>query len=187
MKNFNEIKIHFLNNFKELMKNRVFFQNFNFVGLQYQVQAITIQEFSSYFFKFYYYLKKSKKEIKKIHINRTKPSDFLSKIPKKNANKSVFPDMGSYNPMPLNHNTFAKILLENSSKKTKNSSNFSFGKGERFVQKERKSKSFSVPGPGFYNVLYEWKGKKERKDENEKKNDLSAILSKGVDISIYYD
>ncbi len=95
--------------------------------------------------------------------------------------------MGTYNPIPINHNTFAKILIENSSKNTKNSSNFSFGKGEGFVKKERKSKSFSVPGPGFYNVLYEWKGKNDKNDKTKKKNDISSILSKGVDISIYYD
>jgi len=92
--------------------------------------------------------------------------------------------------MPINMTTFAKIFKENDGK-TKNSRTKSnhFGRVERFGEiKTKKSKSFSIPGPGFYNLLYEWPGKNDKKQKNgEKKTNLSSIISKGLDKSIYYD
>ena len=127
-----------------------------------------------------------------MHTNRTKPKDWISKHSAKTKEKlkSPYPDQGTYNPLPINMSTFARLYKENDGK-TKNSrarSNY-FGKVERFGNiKTKKSKSFSVPGPGFYNVLYEWQGKKEKKEKNgEKKTNLSSIISKGLDKSIYYD
>ena len=94
--------------------------------------------------------------------------------------KSPYPDQGTYNPLPINMSTFARIYKENDGK-TKNpraKSNY-FGRVERFGDiKTKKSKSFSVPGPGFYNVLYEWQGKQEKKDKSgEKKANLSSYDS----------
>lgn len=86
--------------------------------------------------------------------------------------------------------TFDKISKENNGLvKGKKTDSHYFGKIERFGNsKKKKSQSFSVPGPGFYNVLYEWKGKKSKKDEkSEKKTDISSVLSKGIDKSLYYD
>ena len=101
--------------------------------------------------------------------------------------------MGTYNPLPIDRDTFAKIFKENDGKtKTSKSKSNYFGKVERFddgMMKKGKSKSFSIPGPGFYNVLYNWPGKIDMKKQknNEKTANLSSFISKGVDKSIYYD
>lgn len=105
--------------------------------------------------------------------------------------KSNYPDQGTYNPLPINCPTFARIYKENDGKiKGKRTNAHFFGIVERFSSgknKNKKSKSFSTPGPGFYNVLYEWHGKKEKGKKEEKKTNLSSIISKGIDKSLYYD
>ena len=57
--------------------------------------------------------------------------------------------------------------------------------------KKNKSKSYvNIPGPGNYNVLIEWEGKIEstKSGTTKKKTvNLSKIISKGVDKSIYYE
>lgn len=55
--------------------------------------------------------------------------------------------------------------------------------------KNTKSRSYvNIPGPGNYQVIYEWEGKKDPKSTKEKeKKNLSKIISKKTDRSIYYE
>lgn len=121
------------------------------------------------------------------------PEKWRGKHKEENNKKKneKFPTALSYDPLSLD-NTFARISKENEKKKgnSKAKTHF-FGLQDRFQDpKKFKSKSHvNIPGPGAYNVLIEWEGKEEPKKDKEKKKtvNLSKIISKGVDKSIYYD
>ncbi len=90
--------------------------------------------------------------------------------------------------------TFARIFKENDKNKGNGgkSKNHSFGLGDRFKDpKNSKSKSYvNIPGPGNYNLLIEWEGKVDSTksgDSKKKTINLSKLISKGVDKSIYYE
>jgi len=94
--------------------------------------------------------------------------------------------------MPVDK-TFASIFKENEKKKGNGKAKSSFfGLSERFKDpKKMKSKSYvNIPGPGNYNVLIEWQGKEEstKSGTTKKKGvNLSKLITKGVDKSIYYE
>lgn len=53
-----------------------------------------------------------------MHLNKTKPADWLKKHEELTAKnkKSKFPDVGSYNPVPMDCQTFTKISIDFSDK-----------------------------------------------------------------------
>lgn len=112
-----------------------------------------------------------------------KPADFLKKKPIKKVDK--MPSIGSYNPISI-YDTFDKINKFSKEKNLRklNTNGTFWSKEERFALKNKNNKNQSNIGPGFYNVLYQWEGKPEKK---EKIKDLSKITSKHHDKSIYYD
>lgn len=134
-----------------------------------------------------------KKEVMKIRPDPLNPEKWRQKHKEeKKSSTQKFPTVGSYDPLPMDM-TFARILKENEKKKGngKAKTHF-FGNSDRFKDpKKIKSKSYvNIPGPGNYNVLIEWEGKVEstKAGTTKKKGvNLSKLISKGVDKSIYYE
>lgn len=108
-----------------------------------------------------------KKEIKRLHINRTKPAQWITKhqAKEKTQQKSLYPDQGTYNPIPINCMTFAKIYKENKGLvKGKKTDSHYFGKIERFgnSNKKKKAKVFQFQDLDFIMFYMNGKGKKAK-------------------------
>lgn len=117
-----------------------------------------------------------------------KPEDWKKKHKeeRKRDAKSARPDVGSYNPHPVEFKTFAKDLELAKEKKGKSSSK-AWGSDERFgVKKDGKKDPNNFPGPGTYGMMATWNGKLPNgKADKVDKNWMNKI-TKGIERSIYY-
>jgi len=123
----------------------------------------------------------------KLKEAKLKPEDWKKKHgeeSKKNK-KSTLPDVGSFNPHPVNFKTFAKTFEVNKENKGKKDSK-AWGTSTRFVtKKDAKKDPNNFPGPGSYPLIATWNGKipagKKEKDQN-----WMNRLTRGIEKSIYY-
>lgn len=116
-----------------------------------------------------------------------KPEDWKKKHgdQKKRDAKSAGPDIGSYNPFPVEYKTFAKDLAEPKDKK--NSNTKVWGTGSRFVQqKDTKKDPNNFPGPGSYGMVATWNGKLEKGGNAKTDKNWMNKITKGIERSIYY-
>ncbi|CAD8089233.1 unnamed protein product [Paramecium sonneborni] len=123
---------------------------------------------------------------RKLKLNETKPSDQIAKHKEqeRKRGKSCLPDIGTYNPEPVEFTSFNKLQLL--SKKKDKSDKHNFGREDRFKDpKKNKSKQVPVPGPGQYPMIVQWAGKEKDKNNPKQKNYLD-VTTRGISRSIYY-
>lgn len=118
---------------------------------------------------------------------KAEPGDWRKKHGElaKKKKKSEFPDVGTYNPMPQDRETFGKLFEKSKNKENQNKVKY-LGTSERF-KKVKKDDPNNFPGPGKYGLLCTWNGKlPPGKKHDGKDNNWMNKLTKGVTKSIYY-
>ena len=115
-----------------------------------------------------------------------KPDDWKKKHSElsKKSKKSPFPDVGTFNPHPVNYRTFAKDFELRKEKKDQKNVKM-WGTAPRFViKKDPKKDANNFPGPGNYPMIATWNGKTTEKKAKDK--NWMNRLTKGIETSIYY-
>jgi hypothetical protein len=119
---------------------------------------------------------------------KMKPEDWKKKHNEQRSKsaKSSFPDVGTYNHMPVAYKTFGK-LYDQTKNKTNQTKVKEWGTATRFeLKKDNKKDPNNFPGPGQYNMTAEWSGKAlTGKTDTKDKNWMNKI-TKGIEKSIYY-
>jgi hypothetical protein len=110
----------------------------------------------------------------------------------KKYKKSLFPDIGTYNPMPT-FSTFDKMWSTQKSKpKGEKPKTTFFGTETRFKDLTKSKSTFIIntPGSGTYDTLAYWQGKEEggkKKDSSNTKKNWHHLVSTGPYSSMYYE
>jgi len=121
----------------------------------------------------------------KIKPNKMAPEDWKKKHAGKRNVKSANPDMGSYNPFPVDLQTFGKQYELHKEKRDINKVK-TWGTSERFQgKKDSKKNPAGVPGPGMYPLMATWNGKLAIGKKEKDKNWMNKV-TKGITKSIYY-
>jgi len=124
---------------------------------------------------------------RKLKETKMKPEDWKKKHGEqgKKSKKSTFPDIGTYNPNPVNYKTFGKEFELRKEKKDQKNVKI-WGTSTRFpAKKDPKKDANNFPGPGNYPMIATWNGKSANGKREKDKNFMNRV-TKGIEKSIYY-
>ena len=99
--------------------------------------------------------------------------------------KPLWPDIGTYNPLPVTYRTFSEGLTKSKEKGAASLNKKGFGAQDRF-QYQKKTLNYIklIPGPGNYDMVQSWT---TRGKEQKGQKDWMNRITKGVSMSIYLD